>query len=285
MKRQKLDYALFVTPALTIMTLFFAYPIFITIYFSLLDYSIVRHTKKFVGIGNYLRILTSDLFIKTSFNTLVWVVISTFLPLIIALVAALLTYHGFKGKRFFTPLFSLPLIFIPSSTAILWALMYSDPFGLVNHLCDALGLQRRIWLGDPATVLPAISLTNAWYGTPMTYLMLLAGLESLPLEPIEASGVDGASLLQKIWYILLPMLWPIFSIVALLRLIDVIRSFALIWMMSQGGPGTASLTLPVATFKVSFLHYDYGAGSAWGIINVILCLILSLGILFRRREV
>lgn len=284
MKRQRLDYTLFVSPALTIMAVFFAYPIFITIYFSLLDYSIVRRTKTFIGISNYLKIFSSDLFIKTAYNTFIWVVISTVLPLIIALVAALLTYHGFKGRRFFTPLFSLPLIFIPSSTAILWALMYSDPFGLVNHLCGALGLPTRIWLGDPATVLPAISLTNAWYGTPMTFLMLLAGLESLPLEPIEASEVDGASSLQKIWHILLPMLWPILSVVALLRLIDVIRSFALIWMMSQGGPGTASLTLPVATFKVSFLHYDYGAGSAWGIINVILCLILSVGILFRRRE-
>lgn len=285
MRRLTLDQALLIAPALAIMLVFFAYPIGIAVYFSLLDYSLMRRTKAFVGLANYLHVLRSDLFLRTATNTLIWVAISTALPLLIALVAALLTYFRFRGYRAFTALFSLPIVFIPSSTAILWSLMYSDPFGLVNHLFEAIGLGRRIWLADPATALPAVSIANAWYGTPFAYLMLLAGLESLPLEPIEASEVDGASNLQKVRYILLPMLWPIFTVVFLLRLIDTVRSFALIWIMTQGGPGTASLTLPVATFKASFLQYDYGLGSAWGIINVIVVMGISFAIVWRRREV
>ncbi len=283
MKILRWQYTLFILPALLIMLIFFAYPVILIFYFSFLDYSIVRHTKEFIGLANYIKILQSNLFAQTAYNTFIWVLISTLLPLLLALVAALLTYERFLGYSIFRGLFSLPMIFIPSSTAILWALMYSEPFGLVNHLMDLLNLPRQIWLANPSTVLPAVSIANAWYGTPMSYLMILAGLESLSTEVLEASEVDGASYWQKVRYVILPMVYPVILLVGLLRLIDVIRSFALIWIMTQGGPGTASTTLPVATFKVSFLQYDYGIGSAWGVINVVITLIISIFILRRQR--
>lgn len=283
MKIFRWQYNLFILPALLVMVIFFVYPVFLTFYFSFLDYSIVRHTKEFIGLGNYIKIFKSNIFIQTAYNTFIWVVISTFVPLFLSILAALLTYEGFLGYRIFRSLFSLPMIFIPSSTAILWALMYSEPFGLINHIMEFLHLPREIWLANPKTVLPAVSIANTWYGTPMSYLMILAGLESLDIEPLEASEVDGASYWQKVRYVILPMVSPVILLVGLLRLIDVIRSFSLIWIMTQGGPGTSSTTLPVATFKVSFLQYDYGMGSAWGVINVIVTFVITLLILRRQR--
>jgi multiple sugar transport system permease protein len=277
------QYNLFILPALLVMVIFFVYPILLTFYFSFLDYSIIRHTNKFIGLGNYIKIFSSNIFIQTAYNTFIWVIISTLVPLFLATLAALLTYKSFLGYKIFRSLFSLPMIFIPSSTAILWALMYSEPFGLINHIIEFLHLPREIWLANPKTVLPAVSIANAWYGTPMSYLMILAGLESLDTEPLEASEVDGASYVQKVRYIILPMVSPVILLVALLRLIDVIRSFSLIWIMTQGGPGTSSSTLPVATFKVSFLQYDYGMGSAWGVINVIVTFIITFLILRRQK--
>ncbi len=278
------EYFLLIFPALLVMIIFFVYPILLTFYFSLLDYSIVRHTKEFIGFENYVKIFKSNIFVQTIYNTIIWVVVSTLIPLFISILAALLTYKGFLGFRIFRTLFSLPMIFIPSSTAILWALMYSEPFGLVNHIMDLFHFPRQIWLANPKTVLSAVSIANAWYGTPMSYLMILAGLESLDTEPLEASEVDGASYWQKVKYIILPMVYPIILLVGLLRLIDVIRSFSLIWIMTQGGPGTSSTTFPVATFKTSFLQYDYGMGSAWGVINVIITFIISLLILRRQKR-
>lgn len=285
MKKLRYDYLMLVSPAAIIMVIFFVYPIMIATYFSLLDYSILRGTKMFIGLQNYFRLFSQDIFLKSVFNTLVWVSICTVMPLLMGLLAGLLTYTRLRGYKFFRAIFSIPIIFIPSATAIIWALMYSDPFGLINHVLEFLGLERRIWLGDPVTALPAIAVADAWFRTPMTYLMLLAGLESLPQQPIEASEVDGASGFQRVRYVILPMLWPIFAIVALLRLIDSVRVFALIWIMTQGGPGISSVTLPVAVFKTSFLYYDYGAGCAWGVITVLICLALSIFLIWRRREV
>jgi ABC-type sugar transport system permease subunit len=277
----KSDYVKLVLPAVIFMSIFFVYPLFNTFLWSFYDFSPFRRVYNFVGLQNYFKVTSTDLFRTGVINTVVWVPLVAGLGTFIALAGGLVTYTKFKGSKIFRALFTMPIVLIPSGVGIMWALMFSDPFGLVNHILAFLGVETRPWLAIPSFTIYLVAITEIWFDVPMLYLMLTAGLESLPSAPLEAAEIDGASNIKKTWHVILPLLRPILSIVFLLTSIDSFRRFAMIWIMTQGGPGIASATLSVVAYKEMFQLWEYGMGSA---ISVILVLIaLAFSIVYMRR--
>lgn len=263
------------------MSIFFVYPLFNTFEWSFYDFSPFRGTCEFVGLQNYSNLINADLFKTGIINTIIWVLLVAGLGVLIALTGALVTHTKFKGSKIFRVLFSMPIVLIPSSVAIIWSLMFSDPFGLVNHVLTPLGVSTRPWLATPSTAIYAVAVAQMWFDVPMLYLMLTAGLESLPSPPLEAAEIDGASYIQKTRHVILPLLRPILIIVFLLASVDAFRRFAMVWIMTRGGPGIASATLPVAAYKESFFVWEYGMGSAISVILILIAFVFS--ILYIRR--
>lgn len=276
-------YLMFILPVITFMALFFVYPMFNTFKWSFFDYSPIRGTYTFVGLQNYLELPGVDLFKTGVVKSAVWTIVVTGLVFSISLAAALVTYTKFKGSKIFRILFTMPMCLIPSAVAIVWALFYSNPFGLINHFLDFFGYEMHSWLADPNITLFAVAFAESWFRIPMIYIMVTAGLESLPLAPQESAEIDGASYLQKLRHVILPMIKPILGIVFLFAFIDAFRVFAMLWIMTGGGPGIASTTLPVAAYRMGFAVFDYGMASAMSFILVLIAFVMAMIMIWRMK--
>ena len=156
---------------------------------------------------------------------------------VIGMTLALLTYKEARGVRVLRLIYTLPMMFIPSATAITWALLYNEEFGLINHFLKLFGVTPRMWLAQGSTGFIAVMITDIWGWVPFMYLILLAGLQSLPNEPMEAAKIDGAGSWKTFWYVTLPMLKPTIAIGITLKTMGVFKTFEYIWIMTKGGPG------------------------------------------------
>jgi multiple sugar transport system permease protein len=179
----------------------------------------------------------------------------------------------------------LPILFIPAAAGMTWALLYDGEVGLINHFLRSIGLKPKMWLASGSTGFPAVMITDIWAWTPFSYLILLAGLQSLPTEPFEAAEVDGASSLQRFWHLTLPMMKPIIAIVTVIRSLHTFRTFVFIWTMTRGGPGDSTQVMSTLIFVRAFRNFRYGLGSTMAVITLLIAVVLSLFLiaLFKER--
>jgi multiple sugar transport system permease protein len=141
-------------------------------------------------------------------------------------------------------------------------MMFNPTLGILNHLLSLVGLPPSLWVADPKLVIACLVMVDVWHSAPFAMIVLLAGLRSLPREPIESAMIDGASRLQIFRLITLPMLRPVLVVVLMFRTIDALKAFDIIWVITAGGPGTSSETLYVYTYNQAFKYMDLGYGSA-----------------------
>jgi multiple sugar transport system permease protein len=146
------------------------------------------------------------------------------------------------------------------------------------------GVPAQLWVFHPSTVIPSLVLVETWQWTPLVMLILLGGLASIPTEPYEGALIDGANALQVFWHITLPLLWPFVLVAAIIRCIDAVKSFDIIYAITQGGPGTASETINLYLYSVAFAYYDLGYGSAIAVVFFALVVALALLLLFLRQR-
>src|SRR5205823_9125331 len=137
----------------------------------------------------------------------------------------------------------LPMMATPVAVALVWTMMFHPQLGVLNYLLSLVGIPPQLWVFDPGTVIPSLVLVETWQWTPLVMLIVLGGLAALPTEPYEAAQLDGASEWQLFRYITLPLLAPFLVVAAVIRTIDAIKAFDTIYVISQGGPGTASETI------------------------------------------
>ena len=177
-----------------------------------------------------------------------------------------------------------PMIFIPAAAGVMWAFAYTEHYGWVNHILMALGLQAYPWMVSDAAFF-LVMVTDIWGWTPFIYLILLAALQSLPQEPIEAARVDGANAWQVFRHVTFPLLKPVIVIALTIKTLDTYRAFDYLWIMTNGGPGTSSTTLNLATYKTAFQNLDFGKASALAVITMVFPLtVMILFLAFRRRQ-
>jgi multiple sugar transport system permease protein len=209
---------------------------------------------------NYTDLLTSARFWNAVMNTFYFSTLALAFQLILGVAIALLLHR--KNTRIAKTIFLMPMVATPVAMGLVWVLLFQPTNGVLNQILVSIGLKPLAWLGSVHTVIPSLVIVDVWEWTPMITLIVLAGLSTLPQEPFESAVVDGASSWQKLWYITLPMLRPTILVAVMLRLIDVLKTFDIIYATTQGGPGTSSETLNILGYVLAFQYYKFGSASA-----------------------
>jgi multiple sugar transport system permease protein len=272
------------TPALTATILIIFFPIVQTAIMSLFNYVIWKpKDTRFIGLGNYLQALTDEVFWISLKNTLYWIAGVIVLQLLLGFATAMLLNREFKWRGLARSLILIPWVTPSVITALMWRWMYDGNNGVINDLLVRIGLLNSYfpWLANSTTALPAIMVALMWQGFPFFAIMILAGLQAIPGTLYEAAEVDGASKLQMFTRITLPMLTPILFTSILLRIIWVANSMDVIFVMTGGGPGYATHTLPVFAFIRAYKGLDFGYASTIAIFLTLLLIAIVAGYVIR----
>ena len=276
---------LFSTPALLVMLGLFAYPLFQLIWTGFTNEVLSSEENiELIGFANYVRAFTEDPhFLRSIWITLYFAFGSTLGQLTLGLALALFLNRQFKGEATFRMLLMFPIIATPVAMSLVWSMLMNPMMGHLNYYLSFLGFPGSLWAADTSTVLPSLIMIELWHWVPMTMLVLLAGLKSLPKEPFEAATVDGASRIQMFFRITLPLLQPYIFLLLLMRLVHGLKVFDKIFVISGGGPNRASETLNIMIYDQAFGATNFGYASALGSFLLLIILLISIG-LFRFRQ-
>ncbi len=273
----------FILPALIVVLAVIVFPWVFTIWMSLNEWKITSGAS-FVGMENYIRLPGDPRFVESVVHTIWFTFLAVVLPLILGLLAALVFHSSFPLRGFLRGIFVMPMMATPVAIALVWTMMFHPQLGVLNYLLSLVGIPPQLWVFHPASVIPSLVLVETWQWTPLVMLILLGGLASIPTEPYESALIDGANGWQMFRYITLPLLTPFLMIAAIIRSIDAVKSFDIIYAITQGGPGTASETINLYLYSVAFAYYDVGYGSAIAVVFFILVVALALLLLFLRQR-
>jgi multiple sugar transport system permease protein len=172
----------------------------------------------------------------------------------------------------------------PVAVALVWTMMYHPQLGVLNYVLSLVGIGPQEWIFNQNTVIPSLVAVETWQWTPLVMLIVLGGLASMPRDPFESAEIDGANGWQKFRYITLPMILPFIMVAVIIRSIDALKSFDIIFAMTQGGPGTASETINIYLYNVAFSYYDIGYASAIAVVFFIVIIAMSMILLALRQR-
>jgi multiple sugar transport system permease protein len=278
---------LFAGPAMVFTALLIIFPLAWTVYLSLTDAEgSVRADKSFIGLGNYLDVLSdTGRFWPAVLRTVAFTGVALLFEVILGMAVALLLWRPFRGEKWVRAAILLPLVATPVAVGMMWRLLLDPNIGFANQLLGWVGIGPQPWLSGEKTALMTTVVIDIWQWTPMVVLILLAGLTSLPEEPHEAALVDGATGIQRFRFVTLPMLMPTVIIAILLRGIDAIKTFDILYATKGKGGGSFHEveTLNVYAYGLSFDYNDYGVASAV-LILFFLIIVGSMWALTSRRK-
>jgi len=267
---------LFIAPALALLLFLSIWPLIWLIRLSFTDYSVTRDVPaSFVGLDNYIDVITSDQTHKRLVTTLIFVVGAVGLQTILGFTIAYLISRRLRGRGALTTLFLIPMMLSPVVVGLFWKFMLDVQFGVVNSFSDSLGLGRAEWLTNQKLALLSLIIVDTWQWTPFIMLIALAGLTAVPKYLYEAAEIDRASEWFKFRRITFPLVWPLLLIAVMFRAIEAFRLFDLVYILTGGGPGGTTETLSYNVYKVAFFGFDTGRAAAYGILMVIVVIVAS----------
>ena len=276
---------LFPAPAVLLVAVIIVYPIVYTGWMSLHEWFASSLTgPRFIGGANYSKILFGDprfreAVVRTVYFTMVAVAAETLL----GVAMALLFNREFWGRGLLRTLAILPMVATPTAIALVFVMMYHPTLGVANYLVSLTGLSPFRWTYSSQTALYALALVDVWQWTPLIMLIALAGLASLPREPYEAAHLDGATARQAFWHITLPLLRPTLVVAILFRAIDALKTFDIIFVMTQGGPANATETVNLLLFNQAFSYFNMGYAASMAVALFALVMGASLILIKVRR--
>lgn len=276
-------------PAIAFIVAMISFPLAWTAYLSLTDASgSVTRDSEFVGLRNYADLLTTDdRFWPAVGRTVVFTGGAVAVELVLGMAIALLLRRSFRGEKWVRIIILLPLVATPVAIGMMWLLIFQPTIGAANEVLRLLGIPAQAWLSSPEQALPTLMFVDIWQWTPMVVLILLAGLTNVPDEPDEAARVDGANSLQRFWYVTMPLLAPTIVTAVLLRSIDALKTFDILYATKGKGGGSyhEAETLNVLAYSYSFDYNDYGLASAVLVLFLVLIIaVCSLLVISRRRR-
>jgi len=276
-RNEKLIKLLFLWPSLAILLFLIAYPFVMLIYYSFFNFSFLRQANtKFIGLTNYLLILTDTYTWERFIFTFKYVGLSVSIQFILGILIAWLLQRNFRGKDAVFTVVLMPMMFCPIVVGLLWRYMFNTEWGIINYfLHNLLGFARVEWLGMEQNSLWATIIANTWMWTPFMVLLASAAFSSVPKYLYEAASVDRASGWFKFTNITLPLSAPILVLALIFRLMDEMKQFDLIYTLTGGGPGDATQTVSFTLYKTAFQYFYTGEGSAWAFILLIIIIGLS----------
>jgi multiple sugar transport system permease protein len=237
----------------------------------------------FVGLGNFMRLLSDPQFHVALWNTAVFTVSAVSAEFFLGLALALLLDKYIRRLTFLKTILMIPMMLPPIAVAITWKLIYEPQFGVLNEIMFRLGLPLQAWAGDASLAMFSIIVADVWQWTPFIFLLMLAGLASLPVEPYEAAALDGASSWRQFWDLTLPFLKPVIGIALLLRVMDALRLFDLVFILTGGGPADRTKVLSLYIYQVAYRFADPGYAAAMSLFVLFVTIILSTWFMKRMR--
>ena len=281
--KKVLPYALLSPAVLVTLTIVF-FPMIQAVWMSFHDYVLFRPKDiSFVGLKNFIAAFNDEVFWISLRHTIVWIGITVPAQLFLGLCTALLLNQKFFWRPIARALIIIPWALPSVVIALMWVWIYDSNYGILNDLLLRANILKAAipWLADPDTALYAIILTLTWQGFPFFAVMILAGLQSIPTSYYEAASIDGASNFRQFWHITLPGISGVVFTAVLLRIIWVANSIDVIFVMTGGGPGYATYTLPLYAFIKARTGLDFGYGSAIAVLFAIM--LLSVVAIYLRR--
>ncbi|WP_431285288.1 carbohydrate ABC transporter permease [Humitalea sp. 24SJ18S-53] len=286
-KGQRRNYARhywwFVAPCGVVVLATILFPWSFTLYMAMHEWKL-GGGRTFVGMANYVRLFTDDRFHLSVLRTLYYTALAVIFPMILGLLAALAFNQKFPLRGLARTIFILPMMATPVAVALVWTMMFHPQLGVLNWLLTSVGLPPSMWIYDASTVIPTLVLVEVWHWTPLVMLIVLGGLASLPQDPYEAAKIDGATAWQAFRHITLPLLSPFLIVALIIRTIDALKAFDTIYVITQGGPGTASETINIFLYLNAFAYYNMGYASAVVVVFFLIIVALAMLMLWARQR-
>jgi len=281
--RRRRRYYLFILPALLVVGAVIIFPWLFTVWMSVFDWKI-GSTAHFVGFDNYKGLFTNQRFLESVVRTFYFTALAVAAPLILGTIAALIFHRQFPFRGLLRGVFIMPMMATPVAVALDRTMMFHPQQGVLNYLLSLIGLPPSLWVYSPTLVIPSLVLVEVWHWTPLVMLIVLGGLAALPTEPYESAKLDGASEWQLFRYITLPLVAPFLLVAGVIRTIDALKTFDTIYVITSGGPGTASETINLYLYLQAFAFYNIGNASAVVVIFFVIVLSLALVLLHVRER-
>ncbi|OIJ13857.1 ABC transporter permease [Anaerobacillus arseniciselenatis] len=270
----KLIITLYVLPALLLIMVLIYVPIVLTGYYGLMRWDGVGEMT-FIGLDNYIRLLSDNQFWRSSFHSLLLAIFST-ISLIGYLIISLILATKIKGANFLRKIYLIPMLLSSVAIAQLWLKIYHPTNGLLNSLLFTIGFNNApAWLADRSLVLFSIFIAIIWQYAGFYILIYYAALKNIPESIIEAAKIDGATPIQIAYKIKFPLILGVFKVTIILAIVGSLKYFDLIWIMTGGGPAGASEVIASYMYKQAFSSYNFGYGSAVGFYLLLFCLIAT----------
>ena len=276
------NYWPFLLPAGVVVLAVIIFPWLFTLYMSVHEFK-VGGDFTFIGLDNYLRLTTDDRFLWSVVRTLYFTALSVALPVMLGVAAAVTFHKKFPMRGIARTIFILPMMATPVAVALVWTMTFHPQLGVLNYLLTSVGIPPSQWTYDSVSVIPTLVMVETWQWTPLVMLIVLGGLASLPIDPYEAATLDGASGWDMFRHITVPLVWPHIIVATVIRTIDALKAFDLIFVISGGGPGTSSETMNLFLYLQAFSFYNMGYAAAVTVVFFIIILLVSL-LLFSARQ-
>jgi len=276
----------FLAPTVVFVAVMMVLPLVYTLWLSLHSWSGgLTAEPLWVGVSNYVDLLLNDARFRAALARTIWFAgVSVVLQTILGVAYALLLNRHFLGRGLFRALLLLPMTATPVAVALIWRLMYQPQLGLINQLLGLVGLGPYEWISGPSLSMWSLIIADTWQWTPLIALIVLAGLSALPTEPMEAAAVDGAGPILTFRHVTLPLLRPTLVIAMTLRLIEALKTFDLILVVTGGGPGFATETMNVYAYRVTFQYQQLGYSGALLTTFLVVIAALAAALLTLRRR-
>ena len=277
------NYLPFAYPALAITAAVIVFPWLFTLFMSVHEWKI-GSPREFVGFANYVKLANDQRFLESIGHTLYFTLLAVALPIVFGTLAALVFNERFPLRGFCRAIFILPMMATPVAVALVWKMMFHPQLGVLNYLLSLVGLPPALWHTSLGFVIPTLVMVEVWHWTPLVMLIVLGGLAAAPTEPYESARLDGANAWQIFRHITLPLIMPFIVLATVIRTIDALKAFDTIFVISEGGPGTASETINIYLYLQAFSFYNIGYASAVVVVFFVLIIVLAMVMLWLRQK-
>jgi multiple sugar transport system permease protein len=276
-RRERWLAALFLAPSVLYLLALAVYPTVYSLWLAVHNYTIYRPDMvSFAGIDNFTDLLDSEVFRQSFVVTVIYSAGAVSIELALGLAIAVLLDRKMAGVGLLRTLLMVPVLISPVGMGLTFRYILAPTYGLLTYLCHQAGIPTADWMASTSWALPAVVMVDVWQWTPFVTLILLSGMQSVSVEVTEAAELDGLTEWQKLWRIVLPLIRPVLLVVVLIRLIDSIRVFDLVFVLTRGGPGSATEALSIFSYVTGFTEGDMGSAAAVAWVTVLFVNILVL---------
>ncbi|WP_413735774.1 carbohydrate ABC transporter permease [Sodalis sp. RH21] len=269
----------FASPGLLALAIVLGFPVIYAVVLAFSSFTLMRPAlAPFAGIDNFVAVLNDGAFWSAAWLTIKYSLITVAGEFVVGLGIALMLNRVVRTRPLYFALLTIPMAMSPVCVGLIWRMLLQPNLGIINHLLESWGWPRVDWLGNPTLAFWTMAFIDVWQQMSFVILILAAGLAALPRDPYEAAEMDGAGRLQQFWYITLPMLRPVAAIAVVIQLINELRTYDLPYVLTRGGPGTATEVLSFFAYRRAFLGLSINEGSAAAL--ALLLIVLAMTVVF-----